>query len=186
MSAAPEEVRFAKNASIMVEAIQDGVNRVRAECKDVKTIDPLTMAFIVGVIQNFDKHHLIQGFIDNSHRQCWDCIKKRDEAFFINNAGSIFQYLPAEKVNLFKDLYQAKDVNGNNVVSDSLKEQIWSLFDAMIKISIKYIHKMRSPYASTGPDGGIINAYAYEFFGEVDVVRHAQIWGLALEFHPTC
>ena len=181
MSAVPEEERFARNTTIMIEAIQESVNKVYAQ--GIKTVEPVTISIIATVISTFDKNYLIQGFIENSHTACWDCIKKRDEKFFIDNAGDIFKYLPSEKVNLFKDLYLAKDPAGNNVVSQSLKDQIWSLFDAMIKISIKYIHKGRSPYSYATGDK-IINAYGADFFGEVDIGRHASIWGVVLEFPP--
>ena len=183
MRAVPEEERFARNATIMVEAIQESVKRVYDQ--GIRTVNPLMITLIASLISSFDKNHLIQGFIENSHDKCWDCIKRRDENFFIDNAGDIFKYLPADKVNLFKDLYLAKDANGNSVVSQSLKDQIWSLFDAMIKISIKYIHKGRSPYSYASQDG-LINAYGSEFFGEVDIGRHSHIWGVILEFPPNC
>lgn len=183
MSAVPEEERFARNVTIMVEAIQESVQRVYNQ--GIKTVNPGMISLIATIITSFDKNYLIQGFIENSYEKCWDCIKKRDENFFIENAGDIFKYLPAEKVNLFKDLYLAKDANGNNVVPQSLKDQIWSLFDAMIKISIKYIHKGRAPYSYSTQEG-VVNAYGADFFGEVDISHHAKIWGVVLEFPAKC
>jgi hypothetical protein len=183
MSAVPEEERFAKNVTIMVEAIQESVRRVYNQ--GIKTIDPSMISLIATIISSFDKNYLIQGFIENSHEKCWEYIRQRDENFFIENAGDIFKYLPSEKVNLFKDLYQAKDANGNNVVSESLKDQIWRLFDAMIKISIKYIHKGRAPY-SYSTNEGVVNAYGADFFGEVDISSHAKKWGVVLEYPPKC
>lgn len=183
MTAVPEEERFAGNVAIMVEAIQESVQRVYDQ--GIRTVNPGMIAFISTIITSFDKHYLIQGFIENSHEKCWSCIKNRDETFFIENAGDIFKYLPAEKVNLFKDLYLAKDANGKNVVSQSLKDQIWSLFDAMIKISIKYIHKGRAPYSHSNQEG-VVNAYGADFFGEVDISHHARVWNVALDFPPKC
>lgn len=181
---APEEVRFSDNVTIIIQAIQASVKQVYQQ--GITTIDPNTIQLIAVLISNFDKHHLIQGFIENSHEFCWDKIKARDEDFFINNVGSIFRYLPAEKVNLFKDLYLAKDENGKNVVSDDLKNQIWRLFDANIKISIKYCHRLRSPYSIAGPDGTVRNMYAASFFDEVKLEHHAKVWGVNREFPPRC
>src|SRR5437868_5949819 len=145
MSSAPEEERFATNAKIMAQAVQESVQRLFNA--GYKTVNPGLVAFAVTIISSFDKHYLIQGFIENSHATCWDSIKNRDEIFFVENVKDVFKYLPMDKVNLFKDLFCTKDVNGNNVVSQSLKDQLWNLFDAMIKISIKYVHKNRQAYS---------------------------------------
>jgi hypothetical protein len=183
MSVAPEEERFAKNTTIMAQAIQEGIKKL---CDaGYQTVDPTIVALAVTVISSFNKHYLIQGFIENSHEKCWDSIKKRDENFFVENASDIFKYLPMDKVNLFKDLFLTKDKNGNSVISQSLKTQLWDLFDAMIKISIKYIHKNRAPYSYSTPNG-MINAYGAQFFDEVDLDHHATVWELKdkLEFPP--
>ena len=181
MSLAPEHERFAKNTTIMAQAIYEGVKRLSEA--GYKTVDLKTLEFAIAVISAFDKHHLIRGFIESSHSKCWDNIKKRDEQFFIQNAGDIFKYLPTEKINLFKDLFLTKDSAGKSVVSQSLKEQLWSLFDAMVKISIKYVHNGRSPYSYSTSDG-ISNAYGESFFDEVDIGHHANVWNVRLEFPP--
>lgn len=183
MSVAPEEERFAKNTTIMAQAIYESVQRLYNA--GYKTVEPHFVAFAVTVISAFDKHFLIQGFIENSHTTCWDSIKTRNEIFFVENASEIFRYLPMEKVNLFKDLFLTKDSQGNSVVSQSLKNQLWDLFDAMIKISIKYIHKGRSPYSYQNSEG-LFNVYAASFFNEVDINHHASVWGVKLEFPPRC
>lgn len=181
MSAAPEEERFAKNTTIMAQAVHESVQKLYNA--GYKTVDPTIVALAVTVISSFDKHYLIQGFIETSHEKCWDSIKKRDEVFFVNNASDIFKYLPMDKVNLFKDLFLTKDSQGNSVISQSLKNQLWDLFNAMIKISIKYIHKNRCPYSYQTNDG-VVNTYGASFFDEVDLNKHAGVWGVKLEFPP--
>lgn len=181
MSVAPEEERFAKNATIMAQAVHESVQKLYNA--GYKTIDPTLVALAVTVITAFDKHYLIQGFIENSHEKCWDSIKTRNELFFVKNASEIFKYLPMDKVNLFKDLFLTKDSQDNSVVSQSLKNQLWDLFDAMIKISIKYIHKNRSPY-SYPTSNEMVNTYGAQFFEEVDLNHHAGVWGVKLEFPP--
>lgn len=181
MSVVPEEERFFRNTTIMAQAIKEGVERLYKA--GYKTIDPSLIDIAVAIISRFEKHHLIRGFIEHSHNTCWDSIKCRNEEFFIENAGSIFGYLPMDKVNLFKDLFTTKDINGNNVVSLGLKNELWSLLDAMIKISIQYIHKGRGPY-SYQTDGGIKKAYGVSFFDNVDIGHHASTWEITekLEF----
>lgn len=179
MNIPPEEERFATNTITMAQAVKDGVERLYNA--GYRTIDPNMITMVVLVIQSFDKHYLIQGFIENSQQLCWGKIKERDETFFIENAGNIFKYLPTDKVNLFKDLYTTKDATGKCVVSQTLKDQIWDLFDAMIKISIKYVHKHRSPYSYATNDG-IVNTYGAEFFEEVDLKNHSDLWNVKLDF----
>jgi hypothetical protein len=183
MSIAPEEERFAKNTIIMAQAVHESIQRLYNA--GYKTVDPNIVALAVTVISAFDKHYLIQGFIENSHDKCWDGIRGRNEIFFVENASDIFKYLPMDKVNLFKDLFLTRDPNGNSVISKSLKDQLWDLFDAMIKISIKYIHRGRNPYSYSTPQG-TINTYGSMFFDEVDVHHHASVWGVKLEFPTNC
>jgi hypothetical protein len=181
MTSIPEEQRFSINASILAQAVQDGVQTLYNQ--GFKTVNPKLIESVAMVITLFDKDYLIQGFIENSHQFCWDKIKERSENFFIDEANNIFRYLPIDKVNLFKDLFLTKDANGNNVVPESLKEQIWCLFDAMVKISIKYVHKKRLPI-SHSVNGTLRRAYRAPFFNDVDINHHSKVWGLELEFPP--
>jgi len=183
MSIAPEEERFAKNTTIMAQAVQECIQKLYNA--GYKTANPTMIALAVSVISSFDKHYLIQGFIENSHKKCWDSIKERDEIYFVANAANIFKYLPLDKVNLFKDLFTTKDVQGISVISQTVKNQLWDIFDAMVKISIKYIHKKRGPYSYV-TDTGILTAYSLSFFDDVDIKYHSTKWGVKLEFPPKC
>ena len=177
----PEHERFAANTTILAHAVYDGVKRLYDA--GYQTIDPNVIAFAITVISAFDKHYLIQGFIENSHEYCWDNIKKRDESFFVSNAGNIFKYLPMDKVNLFKDLFTTRGPNGESIISQVLKDQIWKLFDTMITISIKYVHKGRAPYSYDTSDGPT-NAYGVSFFDDVDIRHHSAVWNVSLDFPP--
>jgi hypothetical protein len=177
----PEEERFSITAVQLAGAIKYCVNDLIS--KGYNTVNPLLVELASTVIMNFDKHQLIQGFIENSHISCWDNIKMRNEEFFVNNSGEIFKHLPAGEVNLFKDLFTTKDQNGNSVVEQSFKNQVWTLFDAMVKISIKYIHKNRSPY-STNENGVVVNKYERSFFNNIDIQSHSDKWKVVLTFEP--
>ena len=160
----PEEERFKSNAIVMTKALQTGLQKLKHDGYDV---DLTVVTFAAALIGGFQPHALITGFISKSHVKCWDKIKERDETFFVENVASIFEHLPMDSVNLFKDLYLTKDKMGQNVISQKLKNEIWSLFDAMIKISIKYIHKHREMV-----DG----RYTKSFFDDVNLPHHIQNW----------
>jgi len=174
-----EEVRFSRNATILAQAIHESVEKLYNA--GYQTVNPFIIQLASNMIGSFDKHYLIQGFIDNSHQVCWDNIKKRDEIFFCENSRDIFKYLPINQVNLFKDLFLTKDQNGNPVIKQSLKDQIWNLLDMMVKICIKYVHKHRDPYSHV-VDDQVVNAYRTEFKPDVDIEYHSSIWGVKLEF----
>jgi len=164
MQVPPEEERFAKNAVIMAEAIYMGMKKLNDEGHTDVNLPFIQLA--IAMIKDFDRHDLIQGFIKNGHDQCWDKIKARDETFFVDNVTSIFAPLPMNMVIIFKDLFIAVDKQGKPIVSHDLKQSIWQLFDAMIKIAIKYIHKQRKTDIS--------------FFKEVQLHQHAATWQVQL------
>lgn len=176
-----EKERFSITTCQLAEAIHYNVSILYE--KGYKTIDPNLVLIVSEVIKQFDKDYLIKGFIENSHKSCWDNIKSKKEDFFVENANDIFKYLPAGEVNLFKDLFLTKDDDGNSVIDQQLKDQIWKLFEVMIKISIKYIHKNRSPFAITDKNGELFHKYETDFFNEIDLVKHAATWDIKLEFN---
>jgi hypothetical protein len=178
-----EAERFHANTLVMSELVYESVIHLRKFGHT--TVDPLIVELATSVIKEYDKDKLIQGFIENSYLDCWDAIKRRDEKFFVANVSEIFKYLPMEKVNLFKDLFTTVDIEGKSVISQSFKDDLWELFDVMIKISIKYIHKYRDPY-SYSHITGIINDYKNEFFEEIDLAKNSAIWNVKLDFPPNC
>ena len=175
MSIPSEAERFASNTEILIGAIYECVTKLYNS--GYKTVNPILVLFAKTVISGYDKDYLIKGFIQNSHEVCWDNIKSRNEEYFAENSADIFKYLPMDKVNLFKDLFTTKDRDGNSVVSQELKNEVWTIFGAMVKISIKYVHKGRKPYTSQGE-----KHYSTEFFPEIDIEKHAATWGLNLDF----
>lgn len=163
----PEEVRFKNNAVIMTKALHTGLNKLKQEGYDV---DVGIIAMASALIEGFQPQVLINGFITNAHL-FWDKIHERNDDFFIHNASSIFEYLPTDSVNVFKDLYLTKNAKGESVISKKLKDEIWDLFDAMIKISIKYIHKHRKM---------VNGVYTQEFFQVVPLDHHINVWKVKL------
>ena len=174
-----EEERFQKNAVILGSLVQKCVMDLNKA--GYNSINPFIVSMATTLLASFDKSYLIQGFIENSHKLCWDQIKKRDEHFFTENAADVFKALPMERVNLFKDLFLTHDASGKSIVPQVSKDQMWDIFDALIKISIKYIHRDRQPYCQE-IDGKIVKLYHASFFDEIDLVYHADLWKVKLEF----
>lgn len=162
--AKPEEERFSLVALNMADAIHYGITKLYN--KKLTTINPNDIKFMQSCIQTLDKHYLIQGFIEKSHIH-WDKIKEHNESFFLEHASSIFGFLPTQYLSMFTDLFTAVDSDGNTIVNKNLKDDIWRIFDAMVKISIKYTHKTR---INKGDD----------FLKDVNVEEHAITWGLTL------
>jgi hypothetical protein len=177
-----EEDRFHANINVMAQAIQESILQLHR--RGYQTVDPNLVEVALTLILTLDKRDLMEGFIKGSHEKCWDSIKTRDEAFFVQNAESIFHFIPMTNVNLFRDLFLTKDSHGNNVISQELKDQIWTLFASLIKISIKFIHRERGPQTIVnGQD--ITRIYTLNYLPEVNLSRHSYIWEVVLPF-PKC
>lgn len=183
-SVAPEEVRFAKNTTILASCLHEMIHKLFES--GYKTIHPDIVLIASQMMKTFDAHYLIQGFIENTHEKCWDSIHERNEKFFLENAKDIFQYLPMDKVNLFTDVFLTHNREGESVISQASKNQLWELFAAMTRIAIKYIHKHRSPYEYANENGEMVKAYGKNFFNQVNLSHHAKTWGLVLEFPVEC
>jgi hypothetical protein len=161
--AKPEEERFSLVTANMIDAIQYGVSSLHK--KNLTTIDPNNITFVGEFIKTLDKHFLIQEFIKKSHMH-WNKIKDRDESFFITHASEVFSFLPNTYIAMFTDLFTAVDKEGKKVIKQNLKDDIWDIFDAMVKISIRYTHKKRISEV--------------DFIQNLDVQTHATTWKLQL------
>lgn len=167
----PEEERFYINVENICQIVYSGISKL--ERSGHKTVDLTLVSIGIAMIKSYNKHSLIQRFIDKTHFKCWESIRNRDENFFINNAGDIFSSLPVESVNIFRDLFSVKDKNGNSVISQGLKDDLWKNFEANIKISIKYIYYGRSKQASETPDF-FTQQYGPTFYQDVDLETHIK------------
>lgn len=182
----PVEERFANNCRILLEAIKDGIIQLRA-AGYAKSVDPGLVDLAILMLAPYDKHKLIQGFIRNSHSECWDQINERNEIFFSVNAAKIFHALPMDIIVVFKDMYETKDASGNSVVPDKTKQEIWVLLDNMVKGAIKYTHSLREPRTVT-IDGRVEKKYTRSLTGDlkllesVDLDRHCAKWNVKLDF----
>jgi hypothetical protein len=135
-----------------------------------------------GFLSGRNRAELIQMFIDKGHVECWSKVKVRDAQFFLENAERLFGKVQGFDLNLFQDVFR-KDQSGKFLLSAELIEDVWLNMDAMIKISINYIHNMRGP-GQVMQNGSSANCYYKVFYPEVDLQNHATTWEMNLKFTP--
>lgn len=186
----PPEDRFHANVLRMTKVIRGLVQRANElGYKDI-------LPFIVDVgtkyiDTNYDKHSLIEGFIECSHpfrngkvdTTTWDRILEKDEEFFHEKALEIFRGIPTRLIEAFKKLYEYTDLTtGKSIITEEDREEIVMYFHSFVKISIKYIHSKRQPYA-VSKDGAYKYMYSNpNYFEYIDVKELASKWKLNLEF----
>lgn len=108
-------------------------------------INPMLISFAESFLNNIDPELLITNFVKYSYSH-WNMIKEKNERFFIEHSSDIFKDLNNPMiVNLFKDLFLSRDNNGNMIINAEERENIWSHFQALVKISIHHIHENRIP-----------------------------------------
>jgi hypothetical protein len=182
----PPEVRFAANCENLAAAIKDGIINIQQAGFSVN-VNPSMIDLATSLLQAYDKKLLIEGFIKNSHQECWDQINQRNEIFFDKNAAKIFKILPMDTINLFRDLYFTKNARGESVVTSDIKDGVWSILDAMIKIAIKYTHAMRGPILQKNAAGDMVVVYTnklpenLKFLEEVNIEKHSKTWKIQLD-----
>lgn len=173
--------RFHANIIALSDLIYDIV--LDASKRGYETVSPTLVSLGRMALETFDRKWTIDGFIQHGHEH-WDNIRNRNESFFEENAGNIFNGLPMNNVDAFKKLFTLKDEAGNFVVPQEDRESVWKFIECMIIICIKYVHEMREPFTRKGEDGKIRKFYARgNFFEEItNLNHHAKIWNIKLEW----
>lgn len=108
----------------------------------------------------------------------WDKIKERDEKFMAENAHTIFTAIPAEKIAIFRDILLKKGPDGKYIVSDADREMIWKYLEALVKISLHYVHESRDPFVMIKPDGNREYKYKKKFMINIDIQYHGNKWDI--------
>src|SRR5581483_5396751 len=132
-------------------------------------------------LSSLDQKLLIETFIENSYKY-WGQIKDNNEAFFVDNCGNVFAKLPVGQgdIDAFRVLFTKKDENGNYIIVPDDRTTIWDYFESFVKISIKYVHKIRECYLAQGEDGKMRPRYRHNKFPEIKVRELAKIWDITL------
>ena len=182
MSNPNEEERFNAN----VKVLTDLVHELCSNCWDAgnKQINP-TMILLAGAyLSSFDKKELIETFITHTHEKCWEEIRLQNENFFIEHSDSIFGNLPVGKGNIdaFKVLFTSLDKNGKSIISTDDKNAIFDIFASLVKICIKYVHRVRDCYLAEDKTTGKMRPYyRHNLFPEIKVREHAKKWDIELQ-----
>lgn len=179
----PEEVRFMTN----VLDLTDLVHELATICWDAgrKDINPSLIAIAENFLESYDPNELIDVFIRHSYMY-WDKIRIRNEDFFISNAHVIFQHLPVDtsNINAFKVFFEAKTDQGVPIIIEDDRNAIWNIFDSLVKICIKYIHKVRG-VKLVKTDDGLRPAYKNKKYSEIKVREQAKLWDIDLPIPGT-
>lgn len=179
MEQAPsEEKRFMAN----VLDLTNLVHELATICWDAgrRDINPQLVVLAENYLEQYDPTKLIEIFINHSYEH-WSKIKHRDENFFINNANAIFKYLPIDtnNINAFKIFFTAMGDDGDYIIIQEDRDAIWDIFDSLIKICIKYIHRVRG-VKLIETDRGLRPVYKTKKFPDIKVREQANIWGIEL------
>ena len=179
MSIPPEEERFRTNVLDLVELIRE----LTTICWDegYKDVPPNLIVLGKAYLSGLDKIELIETFITYSN-EYWDEIKSRNENFFVEHAAKVFAHVPVDqgKISAFKMLFTAKDENGENVIIQEDRDAIWDMFFSLVKICIKYIHKIRDCQL-VEENNKMRPKYMNNRFPEIKVLQSAKKWDIDLD-----
>lgn len=180
MTTPTEEERF----SINMGGLSDLVHELVSTCWEsgIKDINPILIPLAKSYLINYDKVELIETFINHSHN-FWEEIRLKNENFFIEHSTDIFGKLPVESGNIdaFKMLFTSKNKNGNPIIIQEDREAIWVYFGCLVKICIKYVHRIRECYLEENKEGKMLPRYRYNKFPEIKVREHAKKWDVVLD-----
>ena len=168
--------------------LTDLIHELTTICWDegVETMNPSLIILGKSYLAGLNKTDLITAFINNSYgspdNNYWDEIRDRNEEFFINHSDSVFSNVPVGKGNMtaFKTLFTAKDENGENIINGEDRDAIWDMFFSLVKICIKYIHRVRECII-VEIDGKWKKRYQKNFFPKIKVLKEAKKWDIELE-----
>lgn len=174
----PEEERFITNVLDLTALVHE----LATICWDAgrKDINPQLVLFAENYLEGYDPQNLIDIFIRHSYTH-WQQIKDHDEIFFIKNAHVIFQHLPVDtsNINAFKVFFTAKDNQGNDLIDENDRSAIWTIFESLVKICIKYIHRVRGVKLVSTKEG-LRPAYVQKKYPKIKVRELAKIWNIDL------
>lgn len=137
-----EEEKFNLTLTELLDITQEIIEELNSQKKT--NIETGLLLLASGFLASFkDKTKIIEGFIKHSFNY-WEKIRIKDESFFVNNCNQIFEGFMGEHaihLNAFKELFDKR------LISTDQKNIIWDYFHSMVRISIKYVHRIRGPYS---------------------------------------
>lgn len=181
----PEEKRFSANVIRLCEHVHRVVSKYHN--KGYTSIDPALILFGQVILTGMSETDLINAFIKYTPMH-WNKIKTRQRSFFIENANDIFKDFPTTHVDAFKTLFTIKipdEKKGESMRylitdDDEDTQAFWALFDSLVKITIKYIHRRRDPHISNSAAGFSVVYRNDKFESHLNLAELSKEWGINL------
>lgn len=186
MNGPSEEERFITNVRDLTALIHD----LSTICWNagIKEVNPQLILFAESYLESFDSSKLIDIFIRSEEKSIkerkyslWERIRIHDEKFFAENAHVVFQDLPVDSknINAFKVFFTSKNSKGENVIEDDDRNAIWNIFESLVKICIKYVHRVRG-VTLVKTEEGLAPRYIENKYPEIKVRKLAKLWNIEL------
>lgn len=156
----PAAERFTANTKVLLDLVQACLGTLKSKGFDCP--DPAMVNIAKSYIDIQNPETIIEKFIQRTHEDCWTAIMEKNEEHFIENASKIFSGAEDSNINMFKDIFKAKDSEGDSVISENIKNKAWKILNTLVKICVKYIHEKRGPYIEDGK-----KFYSNKFMPEV-------------------
>lgn len=164
-------MKFSSNMSTLISLLSECVGIL--DQRGIPTINSALLGIGDLYLKNQNQQELLDNLIYKSYEKCWDQIYEKNETFFIENAGIIFAAFE-NHVSVFKVIFTAVDANGQKIIGDDIREDIWLVLKGIVSIAIKYIHNGRGPMP--GP------RYTLPFFDMVNLSYHIPKWEINVTF----
>lgn len=175
--------RFYDNAlsfSEFIEYLVDDLNK-----RGHINIPSCVIGIAIGMLKEYNKKDLIQGFIRKSYDH-WNDIKNKNDSSISDNAMVIFSAIPQNYVKSFSEIFKKKDNNDNPIISNEQRNIIWDFLHPFIKISIKYIHESQNPYIDNNGQRKYKNKYKDSLGNiDIDIIKASRDWGINLIFEKS-
>lgn len=173
-----EEIRFKTNVLDLIALVHD----LATICWNAgkRDVNPALIPFAENYLESYDPVGLIEIYIEHSHKH-WQEIKDHNEVFFLENAHTIFNQLPinSNHIDAFKVFFTAKDSQGEDIIIQEDRDAIWEIFESLVKICLKFIHKKRKVELRS-TDKGLRPVYTIKYFPQIPIMKLAKVWNVDL------
>ena len=168
MAAKTPADRFKQNMDMFIALTRELVGI--ANEKGASSVTPAMVDLAEAFIGGYSAEKRIDSFIEHSYKY-WDQIYSKNEEFFFKHTGEVFGSISNNRIDLFKELFSAKDSSGNQIISAEDKQAIWSFFTAFVKISLSHVHLAKGPVIIT-EDGVKKPRYRKRAYPEITKLQH--------------
>lgn len=152
----------------------------------IETVDPNMIELVIGILNGLDSTTIIEKFIEKSFETefesdvyFWDCVKNRDENRIVDGLCNVFGDLPFFR-NL-KTFFSMKLEDGTDLIKKETKNEFYKILDILIKIAVRHVHDVRSPYSLLQEEIEV-PFYEKEFFEQIDLIKYSKLYNFGLKF----